>query len=323
MHHSMLEGLESRRLLSSSPIPGNWTLKWADEFNSTPALPTWVNTLWGTTHFDGELQNYTPGNVSVSSGIVNLTAKRETSNGFPYTSGLIDTGGDFATGGRNQPGFSFRYGYIEARMKLTRGAGLWPAFWMMPTPYSDGTFHDGDGEIDIMEQVGTNPTVTEAHLHHNGVFGKAFNTGVDLSAGFHTYGLDWQEDHLTWYFDGNPFYTVTRNVPNVAMYPILNLAVGDANSWPGEPNASTVLPQSFQIDYLRVYDPAAQTPLPGDADADGKVDLSDLAIVATNWGTPSGATWAGGDFTGDGKVDLADLGILASNWGGDAAPLLK
>src|SRR6266446_10931456 len=82
-----------------------------------------------------------------------------------------------------------------SRMKLTKGSGLWPAFWMLPTPNPDGTYHDGDGEIDIMEQVGTDPTRTEAHLHHNGTSGKSFDTGLDLSAGFHTYGLDWQADH--------------------------------------------------------------------------------------------------------------------------------
>ncbi len=319
MQHTLVESLEGRRLMSSSTLPaGSWRLHWSDEFDATPALPTWVNKLWGMTHWPDELQNYTPSNVTASNGVASLTVKKELSSGFPYTSGLINTGGDFATGGKNQPGFSFKYGYVEARMKLTRGAGLWPAFWMLPTPYSNGGYHDGDGEIDIMEQIGTSPNVTEAHLHHNGVAGKAFNTGVDLSAGFHTYGLDWQADHLTWYFDGRAFFTATANVPTVPMYLIFNLAVGSANSWPGAPDANTVFPQSMQIDYIRVYQVGA--PLAGDANSDGRVDISDLGAVASHWGISSGGTWAMGDFTGDGKVDISDLGILAVNWGVVAAP---
>jgi beta-glucanase (GH16 family) len=197
--------------------------------------------------------------VTTSGGMLNLTARSQSSNGMPYTSGLIDTGGDFATGGNNLPGFSFKYGYVEARMKLTTGSGLWPAFWMMPTPTADGTYHDGDGEIDIMEQVGTDPTRTEAHLHHNGTQGKSYDTGLDLSAGFHTYGLDWEPDHMTWYFDGKAFYTVTSNVPNVAEYIIFNLAVGDANSWPGAPNGNTQIPSTMQVDYVRAFQLPGQT----------------------------------------------------------------
>jgi beta-glucanase (GH16 family) len=188
---------------------------------------------------------------------------------------------------------------------------------MLPTPNPDGTYHDGDGEIDIMEQVGTDPTRTEAHLHHNGTVGKSYDTGIDLSAGFHTYGLDWEADHLTWYFDGTPFYTVTQNVPNVAEYVIFNLAVGDATSWPGAPDANTVLPQSFQIDYVRLYEPAPaqQAPLPGDTNLDGVVNVVDIGTLATNFGMSSGATWAQGDFNGDGNVNVADLGMLATNFG--------
>src|SRR3954454_712429 len=282
MHPRFLEALEPRRLYSTSPIPGNWDLQWSDEFNARPTTPTWVTKLWGTTHFGGELENYTPNNVTASNGILNLTAKRETSNGFPYTSGLIDTGGDFATNGKNKPGFSFKYGYVEARMKLNKGSGLWPALWMMPTPYANGTYHDGDGEIDIMEQVGTDPTRTEAHLHHNGTAGKSYDTHLDLSAAFHTYGLDWQADHLTWYFDGTPFYTVTANVPNVAEYLIFNLAVGDANSWPGAPDASTVFPATMQVDYVRLYQHATTATPPAPPSAPDLLPASDSGMSAAD-----------------------------------------
>jgi len=53
----------------------------------------------------------------------------------------------------------------------------------------------------------------------------------------------------------------------------------------------------------------------GDANADGKVDVGDLGILAANYGLAAGATWEKGDFNKDGKVDVGDLGILAANYG--------
>src|SRR6266699_2851695 len=102
MSSTLFEALESRRHFAVTPAPGNWNLQWADEFNSSPTTPKWVQTLWGMTKVGGELENYTPNNVSASGGLLNLTAKPQLSNGMPYTSGLIDTGGDFATVGNNQ-----------------------------------------------------------------------------------------------------------------------------------------------------------------------------------------------------------------------------
>ncbi|HSV14709.1 MAG TPA: hypothetical protein VLI90_10640, partial [Tepidisphaeraceae bacterium] len=63
MSAAFFEALESRRMFATTPAPGNWSLQWADEFNSTPTTPAWVDTLWGTTHFTGEQENYTPANV--------------------------------------------------------------------------------------------------------------------------------------------------------------------------------------------------------------------------------------------------------------------
>jgi hypothetical protein len=59
--------------------------------------------------------------------------------------------------------------------------------------------------------------------------------------------------------------------------------------------------------------------LPGDANGDGVVNVGDLGILAGNYGTLTGATWAMGDFNGDGAVNVGDLGILAGNYGSSAA----
>jgi beta-glucanase (GH16 family) len=220
-----------------------------------PSSSVWTNKIWGTTQFAGELENYSPSAVSVSNGILSLTATKQASGGMPYTSGLIDTGG---SAGVTAPGFSFKYGYAEARMKLPTGKGLWPAFWMMPVPDANGNYQDGQGEVDIMEALGDAITRDEVHLHHNGTSGSSYDTGVDLSKSFHTYGVDWEPDHLTFYFDGKAIYSVTdpSRVPSVAEYLILNLAIGDANSWPGAPDSSTVFPASLQVDYVHVFQKA-------------------------------------------------------------------
>jgi beta-glucanase (GH16 family) len=311
---SLFEMLESRVCLSAVPAAGNWNLYASFDFNAPPAAPTWVNTLWGHTHFAGELESYQPANASASDGVASLTARQETAGGMPYTSGIINTGGNTATSGSVAPSFSFQYGYIEASMKLVSGTGFWTGFWMLPTPDANG-YHDQDGEIDIMEQIGSDPTSIAGSLHHDPTNRtKDFHSGVDLSAGFHTYGVDWEPDHITWYFDHSPYLTVTSDVPNVPMYVILNLAIGDATSWAGTPDATTPFPTTMQVDYVRAYK-SVPPAIGGDANFDGKVDVGDLGTVATYFGVTSGATWTTGDFTADGRVDVADLGVFATNYG--------
>lgn len=108
-----------------------------DEFDGTAlgrvwsTCYPWTNPKKGCTNGGSlELEWYLPGNVSISNGYLKLTAKPQTAYaGHPYTSGMI------ATGGKPSPKatFSYLYGYAEARIKLPRGAGMWPAFWLVPT----------------------------------------------------------------------------------------------------------------------------------------------------------------------------------------------
>ncbi len=62
------------------------------------------------------------------------------------------------------------------------------------------------------------------------------------------------------------------------------------------------------------------SPIPGDANLDDTVDVTDLGILATNYGISSGAEWGDGDFNNDGEVDVTDLGILATNYGKTLPP---
>lgn len=235
------------------PTAGNWSLVFDDEFNAPPAASTWVSKLWGQTKVPGEAQTYSPSAVTTANGILSLTATNTPLSGRNYTSGMINTGG---IPGQTPAGFSFIHGYVEARIKMAAGAGMWSAFWMLPTSNPDGSLHDDDGELDIVEFVGPDPTRGHVNAHRDHVqWGRSYETNLDLTQDFHTYGMDWQADHLTWFFDGAPIFTVTdlAAIPTVAEYLILNLTVGVPGSWPGAPNDSTSFPVSTQVDYVRVW----------------------------------------------------------------------
>jgi beta-glucanase (GH16 family) len=167
--------------------------------------------------------------------------------GFAYTSGILTT----------YPSFSFTYGYAEMRALLPAGQGLWPAFWTLPQSQA------WPPEIDIFEFLGQAPTTLEMHIHSNfGTYGQT-STVPDTSQGFHVYGLDWEGDDVTWYFDGvqqaqaaTPSYPdllADAGATNVPMYVLINLAVGGQGSWPGPPDSSTVFPAVMQVDWVRVY----------------------------------------------------------------------
>ncbi|MGB8009468.1 MAG: glycoside hydrolase family 16 protein [Terriglobales bacterium] len=187
-------------------------------------------------------------NVSVSGGMLNLTAKKN-DGGHEYTSGVITTGGSPSTPAT----FAFQYGYMEMSARFPAGKGMWPAFWLLP---SDGSWPP---EIDTVEWLGNTPMTDYVTIHwgveHNGHHPssqRAYDTGDDLSAGFHTYGVDWQADHVTWYFDGKAIKNFTKvdAIPHKPMYIIVNLAVG---GWIAPPDKSDHFPATMLVDYVRVW----------------------------------------------------------------------
>jgi beta-glucanase (GH16 family) len=242
------------------PLSGHWNTVFDDEFNGTTLNPVWHSGQWwdqSTTipAGDGELEAYDPSGVSVSGGELHLSARADSQYGAatPYVSGMVTTGGyRYATS--PQSTFSFQYGYMEVRAKVPSGQGLWPAIWMLPASYADS-----DGEIDVMEELGSQPTKAYFTVHHLALnLNQQFTeTGVDLSAGFHTYGVDWEHGYITWYLDGVPVGTCTTPslIPHEPMYPIMNLAVG--GEWPGAPSSTTPFPASMDVDYIRIWQSAA------------------------------------------------------------------
>jgi beta-glucanase (GH16 family) len=242
------------------PIAGNWKLSLNDEFRTLD--PTrWVqrfwwngDTFWPTT----ELEVYKPANVAAN-GELSLTARRQsgltnfmgsTSNStgetFCCSSGLVSTGGIDKVA---PVGYSFTYGYIEARIWIPSGQGIWPAFWMERSDYKD------TAEMDIMEVLGGDPATLQMHYHTpGGTFGRAYMAPSPLSDGWHTYALLWEPGKLVWYLDGVPRFT--HKGDDVDSHPhniIFNLAVGGSQSWPGAPDSTTRFPSVMRIDWLRVW----------------------------------------------------------------------
>ncbi len=160
---------------------------------------------------------------------------------FEWTSGML-SGHDKA---------AFQYGYIEISAKIPAGQGLWPAFWLLPTS------GEWPPELDIMEALGHDTTTIHHTVHHktddggHGLESQSYSNGTDFSQGFHTYGMEWKENKITFYVDGQKTFTTHDEIPQESMYLLANLAVG--GSWAGSPDETTPEESSFDIDYIRVY----------------------------------------------------------------------
>lgn len=198
-----------------------------------------------------ELEWYVPEQVKVGDGLLNLEADRRTVTGlenrqFDYVSGLISGLSP------KRPLFSFRYGYVEARVKVPKGQGLWSAFWMLPAT------GESEPEVDIFETIGEEPNVVQMTTHWS-EDGKERQRGrdrrgPDMTQGWHTYGLEWKPDSMTWYIDGVARWRVTdpRQIPQEDMYLLANLAVG--GQFTKSPNEDTPFPSSLQFDYIRAWE---------------------------------------------------------------------
>jgi beta-glucanase (GH16 family) len=176
-------------------------------------------------------------------GMLTITAEPHANRGGkPYTSGLITT----------YRSFKQLYGYFEMRAKLPAGPGLWPAFWLLPT---DGSWPP---EIDVMEVLGKEPDVLYVTSHTNQTGAHTYVTTpvrvADMSLDFHVFGVDWEPETITWYFDDREVARVpTPADMHKPMYMLVNLAVGGPRSWPGAPNARTRFPVQMVINWIRVY----------------------------------------------------------------------
>lgn len=248
-----------------------WRLTFQDEFsqpyNTAVDASKWDFEFGANGWGNNELQFYTNTKrnaIHDGSGRLLIRARREPKNtpyvcayAMPceYTSARLLTRGIFAQ----------RYGRFEARMRIPAGQGLWPAFWLLGTNFAEVGWPQS-GEIDIVENIGREPTLAHGTIHGPGYSGaKSLGTPVSLpnnarlSDDFHMFAIEWQENEIRWYLNDRLYATRTpKDLPpgsswvfDGAMYLILNLAVG--GDWPGNPDQTTVFPANLLVDYVRVY----------------------------------------------------------------------
>lgn len=256
---------------------GNWDLIFNDDFDGQNIdTNKWTTCYWWqkggcTNEGNHELEWYLPQNVSTANGSLLLTATPqavEAPNGknYPFTSGMVTTGR--SNNNLEDPTrFDFLYGYVEARVKIPAGKGLWPAIWMLPSDQVSKP------EIDVMEMLGHDFRTVYMNFHYNDASGQEqgssgdWTSPADLTEGWHTFAVNWQPGSITWYIDGveRRRFTQMADVPSKPMYLLLNLAVG--GDWAGPPDANTQFPSAFEIDYVRVWKQSGDIALLPTADA--------------------------------------------------------
>lgn len=248
-------------LMSIQANSQTYELVWADEFNGTglPDSTKWGYELGGNIR-NSELQYYTKStnNVKQNNGNLEITVIKEDVGGKQYTSGSIITLGKA----------DWTYGKIEGRFKMPKGQGLWACFWTLGSNFPQLSW-PRCGEIDIFEHI-NNETMFHATAHWAGrndrhVSSSATYT-VDVTQ-WHDYSIVWDADYIKWFVDGVQLHqlqiTGAQNYTDefhLPQYILINLPIG--GTWPGAPDATTVLPATMYCDYVRVYKNTDVTPVP-------------------------------------------------------------
>jgi beta-glucanase (GH16 family) len=248
------------------PTDGGYTrLVWSDEFGgragAPPSSSAWVHDVGAYGWPNHELETYTDSTANAARdgrGHLAIVARRETATApdgrtRDYTSARLTTRGRF----------SATHGLFAARMKIPAGRGLWPAFWMLGDDIN-AVGWPASGEIDVMEALGHDPRTVHGTLHGPGsgaagALGSSFVAPGSLASGFHTYAVSWSPDSVAWLLDGKAYATAGPEIRrrgwssifNRPFHLLLNLAVG--GTWPGPPDASTPLPATLLVDWVRVY----------------------------------------------------------------------
>ncbi len=234
-------------------VPEGYEIDWFDEFTGISLGADWSYEVKNAGWVNNEKQNYVNGNgvTEVSNGTLKINCKK--------MDGKIFSGRIYAKKNKG-----WKYGWVEARIKLPKGKGTWPAFWMMPVNESDGW--PTCGEIDIMEEVGYHPNYTSSSIHCNsynhtkGTQKTAERLTPGAEGEFHVYALEWTENYIQTYVDGNPLLHFDNDGAgnkntwpfNKEFYVILNLAWG--GDWGGAQGVDeSALPVTMEVDYVRVF----------------------------------------------------------------------
>jgi beta-glucanase (GH16 family) len=241
---------------SATPAPTGWTLVFSDEFGTAGVLDP---AKWGYEIGyirNDEKQYYTSRseNVRAEGGNLVIEGRKEAHQGYGYTSASINTRGRF----------EFLYGRVEVRAKLPTGNGTWPAIWMLGTNIVQVGWPTC-GEIDIMENVGFEPTRIYGTIHtaaYNHVAGTAKGSSVTVAnpwEDFHVYAMEWYSDHIDVFVDAQKYFTFPNEGTGSRAWPfdkpqylLINLAIGGA--WGGQKGVDdSRFPHRYLIDYVRIY----------------------------------------------------------------------
>lgn len=252
---------------------GHWATSFSPHLDDTRFLTA-----------NGEGQYYTnpdeaglPNPFSVNNGVLSIHAHELTASEQALADGQLYGSGMLAT----ELSFGTQNGYIEIAANVPDQQGFLSSFWLLPM---DG---DWSAEIDVFETLGHNTDLLNTNVWDDGNSNQLSIPTIDMSDGFHVYGLEWTEDTITWYLDGVPVRTVDNTVQE-DMYLVASLAVD--TTWTGSVDATTDFSDPFQIDYIHVYEedaPGNNRPVTGNeilADAIEYTNGSaDGSLFGTGW----------------------------------------
>lgn len=232
----------------------NYQLVWADEFNNATIDRSVWNFETGPTFETLHYFTDRPVNAQIVDGKLHIIALKESYQGFNYTAALLKT----------QNSFYWRFGRIEARIKLPRTTGFVPGFWMLPQDDRYG-YWPWSGEIDIMEHP-TNQDMIFGTCH---TWQYSYFTGslkpaggsiqiTDSETAFHIYAVEWTADKIDFFVDNQNYFTFNNEHSGFEVWPFdqpfhILLAMSVGGGWVGSPDATTVFPGVMEVDYVRVY----------------------------------------------------------------------
>jgi beta-glucanase (GH16 family) len=259
-------------LFSANP---SWSQNFATDSASTLSNQYWEVAQGPAQNSNSEAEYYTnsPTNLYIKNGalVLKATEQPEPQN-YNYASARIDTDNKL----------SFLYGRIDITAELPDSIGTWPAAWLLPatnkyenlSPVSDTTRYLNGGEIDLIEEVGTEPNTEYGVVHSlsdlknpGGLGGYNTVTLPHNDTIYNTYSVLWTPTSITFEVNNRPFYTYTKPaVANYTNWPfdqpfylILNLALGgswggtDTAQFPGNGIDNAALPASMSIKSIYYY----------------------------------------------------------------------
>ena len=307
-------------------IPGctdTWELVWSDEFNGSEidqskwSFQTGTGSqygLWGWGN--GESQYYKSENSSIIDGKLVIEAKYENFSGSNYTSSRL----------RTKDKGDWLYGKFIARMKLPEAGGTWPAFWLLPTNSPYGGWPNG-GEIDIMEHYGCESmnsgdpfsTVHSSMYNWNGGIQPPsyyLNQEIDTNE-FHDYEMEWSENDIKFYIDGNYMGTYFKTNSGWQQWPfdqefhiILNLAIG--SSYMACATENNLFPQKLEVDYVRVFQLGDGCGLDGDINQDNFVNVTDVVLLISSILSGDNNFNLCYDLNNDSQINVTDIVTLVN-----------